>query len=180
MLSLSTKAGQAQVPTRLLDWTTQGKIAAYFAAADVTHRTSFQEDLEIVAININAFMIANIGSTDDVFRVVHAPRASNSNLHAQSGVFTVCHGQFPETPLDKLILERLANIQPRPIIQRLTLPQALAGALLNNLHVEGVSGATMFPGYDGTVRRLQEEKFYFKPYSVGIAETTVTPRTPVR
>jgi len=163
------------VPTRLLDWTTQGKVAAYFAAAGVTHGTSFRHDLEVVAININAFAIANLVGKDDVFRVVHAPRASNSNLHAQSGVFTVCHGQFPKTPLDKLILERLANTQPRPVVQRLTLPQALAGALLNNLHAEGVSGSTMFPGYDGTVRRLQEEKFYFKPYSLGTAATTATP-----
>ena len=156
------------VPTRLLDWTTQGKVAAYFAAADIAHKNATAETLEIVAINVGAIEIAKLMRKDEneLFRVEHAPRSSNANLHAQSGVFTVCHGLYTETPLDKLILKRLADTQPKPVIQRLTFPQSMAGRLLQSLYFEGVSGSTMFPGYDGTVKRLKEEKFYTLPFSV--------------
>lgn len=156
------------VPTRLLDWTTQGKVAAYFAAGQIIdHEPSEDGMLEIVAVNRNAAGSSTVLAQQPLYEVVHAPRASNPNLHAQSGLFTVCPGSYPKVPFDKLILEPLAGAIATPVIQRLRFPQKAAGRLLHLLGIEGVSGSTMFPGYDGAVKSLREAKFYAQPFSYG-------------
>lgn len=154
------------IPTRLLDWSTQPRVAAYFAAAEVT-KNSVVEDgrIEVIAMQRDAVLLANNASENDFCRIVHAPRASNANLHAQSGIFTVCFGQPALAPLDHLLTSCIANSPAvKTVIKRLTLPQQQAGALLHALSFEGVTGATMFPGYDGTTKKLRETRFYGMPY----------------
>jgi len=46
---------------------------------------------------------------------------------------------------------------------KLTLPQRQARRLLQLLSYSGINGSTMFPGYDGVVRRLREEAFWRAP-----------------
>jgi hypothetical protein len=149
-----------RVPTRLLDWTTQGKVAAYFAAAGlVQHSKKRDGTLEVVGLFREALSKLNANG-QQICRLCKAPRASNANLHAQSGVFTVCNGQFVNTPLDYLLFDSPSDSMTR--LRRLRLPQDQAHTLLLHLQYEGVSGASVFPGYDGAVRRMKEEKFYWK------------------
>jgi FRG domain len=155
------------VPTRLIDWTTQARVAAYFAAADITKGLPnlAERYIEVIAMDRDAVQFANNASVDDFCRLVHAPRASNANLHAQSGLFTVCHGPEPALgSLDEILLACIANSPiTRTVFGRMTLPQARAGELLHYLSHQGITGATMFPGYDGTVRKFRETKFYSTP-----------------
>ena len=147
------------LPTRLLDWTTQGRVAAYFAAAEITRQKGTGGKLEVIALDRSA--LVRHGDVDEKFRFVHAPRASNANLHAQSGLFSICSGDYNPIPFDKLVLS--ANVafgNKALIMNRLTLPQSKAGELLMLLSYEGVTAATMFPGYNGAVQKLREKLFY--------------------
>lgn len=149
------------VPTRLLDWTTQAKVAAYFAAAElVKNPDKTSGTMEVVAIYRPALQAVDDGG-QRICHLWNAPRASNANLHAQSGVFTACSGVAVDTPLDKLLFEgrRPAPLQP---IRRLRLPQSHANKLLQFLNYEGVSGGSIFPGYGGAVARLREDRLYWK------------------
>jgi len=154
-------------PTRLLDWSTLANVAAYFAAADIARPGAVPElkkKLEIIAMHRDAVTLANDACANAFCDIVRAPRASNANLHAQSGVFTICHGGDPALePLDSLFLtcyQTSGEPVTRTLFRRFRLPQAKAGDLLHHLMHAGVSGATMFPGYDGAVQALKERKFY--------------------
>ncbi|MEI9942186.1 MAG: FRG domain-containing protein [Pseudomonadota bacterium] len=151
------------VPTRLLDWTTRTMVAAYFAASELTKlkpENSIEGRLEIIALSAMAFEIVP-PQKDDFCRIVRAPRASNPNLHAQAGVFSMCKGPYQPVPLDKLITQEFTQFGDqvmKPMMRRLTLPQRLARELLAVLAFEGVTAATIFPGYGGAVLRLKEDK----------------------
>jgi len=155
------------VPTRLLDWTTLATVAAYFAAAEIAKPGQLPDSkrhLEVIAMHRDAVTFANNACSNAFCSIVHAPRASNANLHAQSGLFTICKGQDPALePLDSLFKTCYPEAE-EPIEQtlfvRLRLPQTQAGSLLRYLSYEGVTGATMFPGYDGAVKALRERQFY--------------------
>src|SRR5260370_24708062 len=89
-----------------------------------------------------------------------APRASNPNLHAQAGLFTVVRGgvhavdRFLKLALEKS--SRWAEGVARPLMRKISAPQECAPKLLRLLSYQGIEGATMFPGYDGVVRSLRE------------------------
>ena len=90
------------------------------------------------------------------------PMASNPNLRAQTGLFTYLRDGHIVA-----VDEYLASIKgkftaleehvPLPWLRRLTLPARHAAALLRFLSYSGIHGASMYPGYEGVVRRLREE-----------------------
>lgn len=73
------------VPTRLLDWTRQGRVAAYFAALSPELRDG---RLAVWALHRGDLATLAGAHTGPELRVATAPRASNPNLHAQAGLFT--------------------------------------------------------------------------------------------
>ena len=82
-----------------------------------------------------------------------APHAGNANLHAQRGFFTLWGhtlAEFDEThvvpPLDECAKTLL----------RFDLSLGEAPKLLYLLAREGIHGASLFPGYGGVARLLQE------------------------
>ena len=155
------------VPTRMLDWTTLANVAAYFGASEIAKpkRGAVKgKCMEVIAMHRDAVTFANDACADEFCRIVRAPRASNANLHAQSGLFTVCYGSVPALePFDSLLHTCYPECEEsitQTLFIRLRIPQDHAGALLKYLSYEGVTGATMFPGYDGAVRALREQQFY--------------------
>jgi hypothetical protein len=46
------------------------------------------------------------------------------------------------------------------ILQKLTLPASEARSLMARLAYEGVSAATVFPGYSGVVEAIQESAWW--------------------
>jgi hypothetical protein len=70
------------VPTRLLDWSRDPRIAAYFAAADEQRDPeSTSNTLAVWAVNQNIFNQAGVNS-------LIVPRFRNAYLHAQEALFT--------------------------------------------------------------------------------------------
>jgi hypothetical protein len=163
------------LPTRLLDWTETGKIAAYFAAEAAQRareRGSPHEHMAVWAFRYMQYDEPDFWEGSDWRpRVVRVPRSRNPNLHAQGGVFTVVVNskQAPDDeamipPLDRLVCELAAHMTQRPrhvpLLYQLRLPSTHAGKLLRMLRYEHISSTYLFPGYDGVIRGITERRLW--------------------
>lgn len=177
-LSLLSIVGLAQhygVPTRLLDWSWRPRIAAYIAAQEVVMaRHALEPDAETMAVwALNHWAIRQgWKSAPTHVSVVTAPQASNRNLAAQAGLFTVVRHRHEGVGLDSVLAARMADpelqilggrgVEKNPVMWKLTLPHAEAPRLLKILALDGVSAASVFPGYAGVVRSLEEQRRWQK------------------
>ena len=166
------------VPTRMLDWSLQGRVAAYFAAASARRRElqkrSPPEALAVWAYNEPAARESGLWDKAETWPlVVRVPRFQNPNLNAQGGVFTVivneklkarAAGRLP--PLDRLLAERVREVkkdpEDGPVLYRLSLALAGAGEALQRLRYERISATHLFPGYDGVVEGIRERALWDK------------------
>jgi hypothetical protein len=164
------------VPTRLLDWSLQGKVAAYFAAASARRRELAgrkpPESLAVWAYNASRAQESGLWEGAETWpAVVRVPRFQNPNLNAQGGVFTLVANErmgardAARMPaLDRLIAERAGRLgleaKLGPVLYRLSLPLAQAGEALRRLRYERISATHLFPGYDGVVEGIRERALW--------------------
>ncbi len=149
------------IPTRLLDWTYSGSIAAYFAASEAA-RTGLSNG----TIAIWRCGISDVGKVNHARSVtlVRPSNAFNANLRAQRGCLMVwrhaaeAHDPFLRTPLEAALSEEADahGIIGPAIFTKLTLPQSEAVSLLKLLSMSLIDGGTLFPGYDGIARVSRE------------------------
>jgi hypothetical protein len=92
---------------------------------------------------------------------------SSRRLQAQGGVFTWLHGEKAhERTVDEHLQALFARspegylgVRP-PLMYRASLDRSQAPRLLRLLADEGVTGATVFPGYEGVVKAMREEGWW--------------------
>ena len=99
-LSLMALAQHYGVPTRLLDWTRQAYFAAFFAAEGASNLI----EIDLIESNnrlvVWAFYFPDLGKQEeddkkyDPIRFVTAPKATNTNLKAQQGIFTLLNSIY--------------------------------------------------------------------------------------
>lgn len=165
------------IPTRLLDWTDNPLVAAYFAAIDSAAGGSEREFLAVWALDYleaERFINGAVNSIELLtpglkIRRIDPPKATNTNLRAQGGVFTVLTdatreptgvSSFP--PLNRLIASKdtSGRYEFSPCIRKLQLPVKQAGRLLRLLAMESVTAARLFPGLAGVERSLRERAYW--------------------
>lgn len=184
LLSLMGLAQHHGLPTRLLDWSRNPFKAAYFAAreaaqgimsgeADRTNRIA----LWAMATDMVDVMSALSKRKVDVPRpfpvkVITSPAATNRNLRAQEGVFSLYQTEscaeaylVDRRPLEVQACEDIIRPEGHPIavFRRFSLPGAEAGKLLWILASFGVSAASLFPDFQGASMAVREEALWERP-----------------
>lgn len=154
------------IPTRLLDWSLSSLIACYFAARDAIEKKS--SELAIWAFDApRPYVGETITLEDDTeieLDVVTAPRASNPNLHAQQGIFTIVStpNDFSWASTRQLSLVELLdgidnpNERESPILIEISCDSRNAPELLWSLDRLGVNASTIYPDFAGAAKAVEE------------------------
>ena len=157
-------------------------IAAYFAACDAYNRirtidyeATSHEFLSVWAFDYSAYLAKLPGDHTGTSRLhpsirpavhlVTAPRASNPNLHAQDGVFTLFRGENvkPNDRPDRRSLNDQVSQSlnttaiSNSLFIEFTLPLDQSFEMMFLLSQMGINAAKLFPGYDGVVKTILEE-----------------------
>lgn len=164
------------IPTRLLDWTRFPRVAAYFAVEQIAKVKGgkYVPKPPIQGDESCAVWALNLGTVEHLVRKlkpdptiisVTAPSATNPNLHAQGGLFTVVvptkNDVHPLPDLD-VLLKNLAEDVPEifehlaPFLVKFTLPAKEARVAMHLLALDNVHAGTVWPGLRGVAELLKE------------------------
>lgn len=161
-------------PTRMLDWTYNFSVAAYFASMSAAYRlkeNKARKDENIVVWVMHLATANKYLTTDDgmpMIKVVIPPYANNPNLNAQKGVLTyipINKKQINENndPLKSMTFDNYINrccIQTRTedevILERALVPIMDCYDMIWDLDALNVNTLSIYPGYGSIFRNCME------------------------
>ena len=168
------------IPTRLLDWSLDPRASAYFAARDAIRLAETRSSRRLAIWALSRPFYNRVFNFSEAHILLQSPRAGNANMRAQSGMFTLDRNPGPSLPdyvpeplelalagaVEEADVAVRRNIAPYlPGLIKLTLPSSEAPSLLYLLYVNGVSAASLFPGYAGVVESIRERRYLRDPHA---------------
>lgn len=187
MFELAGIAQHYGVPTRLIDWSFDINIALYFAITNNFYSKSINDkddsivlwvlnidDLKDIQSNVNHRKKPKFNQFELIKPVYH----SNRNLFHQKGLFTMWKSTFSNEslndddefikPFDKQIENYifreyfsgpLTKSIIEPILYKILLNKSELMSAIQYLSNHGYTGATLFDGYYGVAKKMQEDEF---------------------
>ena len=175
-LPLLATAQHHGVLTCLLDWTKRSYVAAYFAASQALRQlesTNLNDSPENKTKKLVVWSLSTIHNRKwKLVKYVESQGFVSVNRAAQDGVFTATSLEaIKQNGIDGASLENIEEMykvspKGRPLLGRYSLPINEAAHLLELCAAFGVKGSTLFPGYEGVAREVEDLRLAkrYKPY----------------
>jgi len=141
--------------TRLLDWSRNPYIAAYFAVAKLVMKGEEYGDQRF------AVWALDIKVLPKNLQIITVPSANNLNIAAQQGVFTLLRQpyqmgmDFENTPLLDEYMKSQVTVQGRQRLVKISLPQKECYKIVDLCSMYGITAATLQPDFYGAAKATQ-------------------------
>lgn len=153
------------LPTRLLDWTYDPFVAAFFALKGALNCDG---NIVIWCLNKERISLHTMLSANCPLKFITPPYYDNPHLNAQKGIFTHIETAMPfrilgrtpsivdRRPLDIRLVEIINDIHLNDvnILKKIIFPCSLAQKTFSLLEDHGYGEARIFPGYGGVANEI--------------------------